>query len=67
MSSLLQLGLCEKLPDDPKMLSRRIQDLEAELVLVEADKSHLESTLARLEALYERQELLLNRLERASV
>jgi len=67
VSSLVQLGLCDGLPDDPQMLSRRIHDLEAELALVEADKSHLESTLARLETLYERQELLLNRLEKASV
>ncbi len=67
VSSLMHLGLCDGLPDDPQTLSKRIRDLEAELALVEADKSHLEATLARLESLYERQELLLNRLEKASV
>jgi hypothetical protein len=67
ISSLVQLGLCDKLPDDPKALSRRIEDLEAALVLVEADKRHLASSLSRLETLYERQESLLNRLERVSV
>ena len=66
LSSLVHLGLLDGPPEDPQTLANHVRELEAGLALAQADKSHLEATLARLETLYERQELLINRLEKAS-
>ena len=65
LSALMQLGLCDGAPEDPRTLGGRIRELEAELALAKADKSHLESTLERLETLYERQQQLIDRLAKA--
>ena len=67
LSGLKQIGLSAEPLDSPHALHERIRELESQLVLAHAEKEVVESALARLEALCERQQKLIDQLQEVSV
>lgn len=66
LSSLKEMGLCVEPLESPRALGERIRSLESQLLLAHAEKEVVASALSRLEALYECQQQLIDRLQEVS-
>ena len=66
LSGLKEMGFGAESLESPQALNERIRVLEGQLVLAHAEKEVVESALSRLEALYERQQQLIDRLQEVS-
>ncbi len=63
LSSLREMRLCTEPLESPQVLNERIRALESQLELAHAEKGVVETAFTRLEALYERQQQLIDRLQ----
>ena len=61
LSQLVELGMCRPAAATPQAMASRISALEADLAAERAKVSDLHESLVRMEALYERQQQLLDR------